>query len=62
MFIFADRELAKKYFKFVFTEGIYLQYREIFEFWKSKGYTKIVVGYSYNLLALKQILSQGTTK
>ena len=66
MFIFPDREnteFAKKYVtggKNVFTQGIYLQHREFFEVLKIEGCTRIVVGYSYNLLALKHILSWRT--
>ena len=43
--------------KYDFTQEIYLQHRDIFEVLKIKGCTRVVVGCSYNLLLLKQILN-----
>ena len=49
---FPHTEFAKKK-KNVFTQEIYLHHEGYFDILKIKGCTRIVVGYSYNLLALK---------
>ena len=49
--------ICQKILKYVFTQRIYLQHRHKFEVLKIKGCTRIVVGYIYNPVALKQILS-----
>ena len=48
--------ICRKYLKYVFTQGIYLQHRENFEI---KGCTRVAVGCSYNLLAVEAIFEFG---
>ena len=48
-----SREYTNNNRKYVFTQGIYLQYRENFEILKNKGYTRVVAGWSDNILAFK---------
>ena len=61
---FPDRENTgnwPKILKRCFYTGEFTS-REIFDILKIKGYTRIGVAHSYNLLALKEILSWGITQ